>query len=468
MGNATLNSLYRNLGLEDLIEEPTEPAPVEDLSGEESVEGELLEVEEAGGEVATDNEQAEELSADVDTLEGVNEAMESAAANGGLSRDAVIFARLTVDNVRRRWGIEQDPIPSMESFGDVNSRGAATRMSMEGIGETIKAMWVALMAKLRKMWESVKGFAIRVTDAAPKLKARAEAIIKKAGETKGKSKGDKLENFKKLAGLHLGGKAPAPAAFLSALEGAKEVAVLGLGAKSADTVNAVADDILKAMDELAKDSTRTITGVDKLPEKMGQYAATLGADKDGGARGGEGTSSKISGELPGGDCVEVVIGQVKSEAGQPISLNAFANTFSVKIAPHSGKKSAPADEALSTLSIDDVKKAAGIVVDICKALTDYRNSWKAREAVQKRMDDAVKRAVATVDKKKEGGAKEAASVKDAAMAVATVWRKTASFDAEVVSYTFRTARATLAYCDKSLNNYGEGEQKAAEGEGAAA
>lgn len=466
MGNATLNSLYRNLGLEDLIEEPTEPAPVEDLSGEESVEGELLEVEEAGGEVATDNEQAEELSADVDTLEGVNEAMESAAANGGLSRDAVIFARLTVDNVRRRWGIEQDPIPSMESFGDVNSRGAATRMSMEGIGETIKAMWVALMAKLRKMWESVKGFAIRVTDAAPKLKARAEAIIKKAGETKGKSKSDKLEGFKKVGELHLSGVAPHPNAFLGALEAAKEVAVLGLGAKSADTVNAVVDDLLKVMDELAKDSTRTISGVEKLPEKLGQYAGAIGANSSiGGAP--EGTSVKGSRELPGGQAVEVIIGQVKSEAGQPISLNAFANTFSVKIRQH-GKKTPGEGEVMTTLAVDEVKKVAGIVVDICKALTDYRNSWKTREAAQKRMDDAVKRAVATVDKKKEGGAKEAASVKDAAMAVATMWRKTASFDAEVVSYTFRTARATLAYCDKSLNNYGEGEQKAAEGEGAAA
>jgi len=478
--NETLHCLALGLGLLDLAEETAPPvegegeeAPEADLSGTESVEADLIEIGEGETEIAKDADQIENLEADSDTLEEVAVAMEAALKDGGMSRGEVKFARMAVDRINRRWKIKKQPIASMEAFGETDSKLNATRTSLEGIGESLKQFWTALMAKISALWGKLKAWVVKVTDAAPGLKKRAEAIAKKAGEVKGAPTAGKIpaSTFKKLEGLHLGGKAPAAAAFKGAFGELVSNVEMVLSSKHGEHVSKSVDHVINILnEEIAKGKAgRSISMIQQLTTFMGESAAAIGATTKADGRG-EG-ETHITKEMPGGMCFAVTVGKAEGD-----SVNALAKTFKIAVAPFSAKKvTVEANGNFDTLSGDDVKGLCGEVGKLADALSAFRNGFQSREAAQKKMDEAIKKATSAVDRKGEGASEEIRSVKDCGMAVTSLWRAFALFDTSVVGYAFRTARDTLAYCDKSLAQYGakaegakaEGEGKK-EGEGAAA
>lgn len=196
---------FRNLGLsaaleaEEVIAQQEAEAVgevVEDTIGDnaESLETELLE----GTEVVEDNEvltgQIDEATDVAESLNEYEEAMESIIAQGGLDRNGARLLNMGLESLQARVGVvlEKQAMPSLESFGGSGSRIEASKYALEGIKETAKKVWDAIIAGINKVIDAIKNVWKYMTDGNVRMKARAEKLLKAAEGTKGTLSGEKV------------------------------------------------------------------------------------------------------------------------------------------------------------------------------------------------------------------------------------------------------------------------------------
>ena len=95
-------------------------------------------------------------------LTEVQDAVEEKVESGeGLTETEAEFAEMAVEAYCRMVGIsarEQRIFPSMESFGGKSSRLRASKLALEGIGDTLKRIWEAIKAAIARAIEMVKSF----------------------------------------------------------------------------------------------------------------------------------------------------------------------------------------------------------------------------------------------------------------------------------------------------------------------
>ena len=114
---------------------------VEDLRGDDTVEGEMLEVQEAASDVQLDEEAVEELEEAAEGLEAIALSLESEMANGGLDPQAAQFAAHAIDAHTKRLGVSSSIVPSMESFGGASGKLQGTQVSLEGLKDILAKIW---------------------------------------------------------------------------------------------------------------------------------------------------------------------------------------------------------------------------------------------------------------------------------------------------------------------------------------
>jgi hypothetical protein len=73
----------------------------------------------------------------------------------------------------------------------------------------LRKFWAALVAKMKAMWNKLRGWWKKMTDAAPKIKARAEALAKKSADISGQAEERTIE-LALSSQLHIGGRTPQP------------------------------------------------------------------------------------------------------------------------------------------------------------------------------------------------------------------------------------------------------------------
>ena len=145
---------------------------------------------EAGESVVEDSEVIEELDDAKAALEEICEDMRISLQNGGMNPDMARMAKRYADRTLARVGMS-NPIPSCEAFGGFGDRFVATSVSMEGVGDAIKNIWEKIKTWFNNMWKNIRTYWQKVWDASPKLKARAEALRKKADDLGGKTATEK-------------------------------------------------------------------------------------------------------------------------------------------------------------------------------------------------------------------------------------------------------------------------------------
>ncbi len=124
---------------------------------------ELVEDEAEMSEEATAVEDyAETLDSSVDDInemESVNEVLEKTVDEGeGATEETAEIAEVAIENICKRLNLKNTSRMSLEAFGSKNTRLAATRISVESIGEKIAAAWKAVRAFFVRMWEKIKAF----------------------------------------------------------------------------------------------------------------------------------------------------------------------------------------------------------------------------------------------------------------------------------------------------------------------
>ena len=185
--------LNLSLGLEDdapnvqvNIDTDEGGMPLDNITedGEPTPEADEVELNEAADDVESDSEAIDELQDASEALESIYLSMESAQRDGGLTREAAVFAGHAVQAAMRKFNVSSEEVGiSLESFSDNKAR--ATTVSMEGIREALKAIWDKIVSVFQAMMKKIADFWNKYVAAAPHLKRRAEGLRKKARNVNG-------------------------------------------------------------------------------------------------------------------------------------------------------------------------------------------------------------------------------------------------------------------------------------------
>lgn len=457
--------LGAQLGLED--DDTTTTGDEEILSAEAQPESDMADMAPDVAEMEEASSTAEALTDSSADLEEVAEALSASAAAGGISTESAVYARLAIRGIvgRHSMALADAMVPSMESFGGSSSRARATA-SMEGaIVEALKSFWNAIVAKMKKLFAYVKNWIMKVFGAAPKLKARAEAIAKKTQNITGAAE-EKTMDLSLMHQLHIGGKAPLPSAMLTILKAIGGVAENALGSKTSGNYSKVAEDYDTMLSEAEnadysavtenslqayhKNHTKqVVTDAIAFGKSMIPSGSTASTD----ARWGTDVEAHLGNEGFGGKAVVVQISTL-APANDNFTLARFARGTSMRIVDHAVKpKDIDNSGSFKTLSSSEIRSACDEVVDICDSIITYKKSWEAREKQFDKIDKSAKKAIASADKDKDEAGVKPRVIKDIALGASSMERIGVNYETQLVNYLLACARSVLTWCERSLAQY---------------
>lgn len=147
-----------------------------------------------GAAIAADTVDLEDAIEEIQGLETIAEGVEEKVESGeGLSEDAGELLEVAVESACRRLGIKRSSRLSKENYA-TGSKLAASRLSLEGIKETIVKAWEAVKNFFKGMWVRIKEFFARIFTNLPKLRKQVIAMRDRAYQIKGTTKAsDKIK-----------------------------------------------------------------------------------------------------------------------------------------------------------------------------------------------------------------------------------------------------------------------------------
>lgn len=155
------------------MEEVFEPSSAElvELDGEE--------IDEASENVGDLVAAMEAVMDDMDTLDNLRDIMEDTLESGkGLSPAAAELTQVTLEGIYNRLGLtNRTLIPATEAFSNKFSRVSATRISVEGIGDTLKALGKWLMEQFSKLWNFLKGLFGKIFGSTEETETETEVLL---------------------------------------------------------------------------------------------------------------------------------------------------------------------------------------------------------------------------------------------------------------------------------------------------
>jgi hypothetical protein len=461
-------SFSQRLGLRLGIEELTEGATGKEgeVGGtavlpdapEETVEGGLMEAGEAEAVVEEETAEAEQLEDSVETLEKIALGLETAMKNGGCTAGEAYAYQIGLESAFRPFGMGATATASLENIGSArNPRLEATRVTLEDVKETLQKWWAGLVAMWEKVYTSIKGWIMKIFDAIPAIKKRAEEIVKKAGEAKGSPKEAKVKYS--AAALSTGSTAPTVKSIEDGLAGATvllQSVLTSTGSGYEGTVSTLVgmlDGLKKGVDEASIKAAQTA-----LSEEFTRFAKITKATKVGSKDkyGGDKVVANISEPVLGNKVVLVTTKEAEEKDG----IDTIVSGFSYKLVDNADAKSAEGSEVEAA----DGAAVAGMaksVITICERLAGYRAVWQARDKSKKDLSNKVSAAVndATKDLKGDGSSEKVTAVKKVAKAVQAYNSKVVSGESQVASYGAKLCQNVLNYANKCLDNLGEGKKE---------
>lgn len=181
---------------EGASEEPKEEVKEESVSTEEAKSEEALILDGATTTIAEQQQEAENVAADIDELEESQVAMEryleilkEAHDEGGLSQQAAAIMRVNLESYEKRFGLEKPMTPALEAFGGTMSQRAATVVSMEGIKDVIEMIKKAIAAAWQHLKEAVSALITRFAASVDAHSKKVEELKKAVAGIDSKAKG---------------------------------------------------------------------------------------------------------------------------------------------------------------------------------------------------------------------------------------------------------------------------------------
>lgn len=392
---------------------------VEDGTIEDSMEYALLEVEEAAEEVEAAEEDVEELEEIEDGLGDVVEEMEESMERfGGLDQQAAAFAHIAVQAYAARLGLSSDSmLPSLESFGGDSGKQGATQISMEGIKDTIKKIWVAIKAAVQKAIKAVKDFFAKIFGGVDKVLLRAEALQKSVDGIKGAAKADATVSIPNPQLLKFGNK-------LSAATVIDGVEALGTEIKfvTSDVLPFVKAEMagkLSALKELK--ATKTDEGLDKVMEDLTMVSSKIDSFKE--------TRTAMSGDK----VIKVV-------------ANGSAKEFSLVTAPAS--RNFTGETKIAPLTTTEMTKLLKETISILKIIKNQKDMVKG---LTKSREDSVKAAEETT--KVDGGDFGLWEKAKSKAILRSVQKDGSKVLNQISAHAFSVTRSGLVLVERSIKAY---------------
>lgn len=455
--------LNLSLGLEDdapnvqvNIDTDEGGMPLDNITedGEPTPEADEVELNEAADEVEGDSEAIDELQDASEALESIYLSMESAQRDGGLTREAAVFAGHAVQAAMRKFNVSSEEVGiSLESFSDNKAR--ATTVSMEGIREALKAIWDKIVSVFQAMMKKIADFWNKYVAAAPRIKRRAEGLRKKARNVNGTQKEKTIATglFRQLNVAGEVPKASAMTGYIKAVRG-----VFGKN-KSTDELDAFAKKVF-SKENLA--SREWVKSVNELRAVVSTVQSTYGITTSRTVTiAGDNVTLKTSGSLPGNALL--VCDRVKgyNDANSGDGPNAFAAEIrSVKWGVYADKhdlkaKDTDKDKKFETLSASSVEAICDEIIQSMELVIQQKTQSSRKEnqvkLIKKAGDDFVNDAASdNEDGTKSQQESDAAKVMSA---VIDFCKTMEAGDTQVLRYNFNLAKASLAWCARSLSQY---------------
>ena len=445
------------------------------------------EAAEAGESVVEDSEVIEELDDAKAALEEICEDMRISLQNGGMNPDMARMAKRYADRTLARVGMS-NPIPSCEAFGGFGDRFVATSVSMEGVGDAIKNIWEKIKTWFNNMWKNIRTYWQKVWDASPKLKARAEALRKKADDLGGKTATEKTVDVGSdlVKKLHNdSGKLPTVQEMTGVMEKVSKLTQLLFGDYYAqalkfaehygDKLAGVNEPTAANLEGLGLGAGDLVSPASVLKTKAAGLLSNNDAAK---GKFADATEVATSDSLFGGQVVAVAtfatgVGTeddpVNPEnppapangepapastggSGTAAKFNSFGKN-TVKLMTLLEKSPEVSEATMATMALGDVQKLCDEVIKLCDSISSYRKDWEMAEKAQAKIMRAGDNFSRAASKSTEKGGDDVSAATAAVKLTKTAGEWIAQPNQSFSRYAMESAKAVLMLCDKSLAQY---------------
>ena len=420
--------------------------------------------------------------------------------NGGLNRSGIMLLQKGIESALKPiTDFEQDKIySSLESFGGAGSRERATRVSLEGLGDTIASWFKQIIDFLLNLGNKIKGVMVKMFNSAGRMKKLVASTKAKADALTGAANPKNYDDEGIALALHIAGVVPASASMVTAATAMAElVKVINTGF----TKNTSSDSIGKITDFVGNFADKA-----KIKGAVEQYLAMVSVyEVPGLANETNAEKRKVSDtnayeitvtpEMLGGRCVWRAIAKAKGSLlsglesygleeddpnmGDPKPAAAQgADTAgggaTTDTAPktetkdYSSVKGALKSQIIMTEfnpDFDKSKVKKNIVyfekADIIKAMDalepsfdtigNLNNAMVKAEEKRRKLTDAAKKASSTAVNDEDVGVKANASLAVDLLKAAAV--SLDSFPAQAIGYIMTTTKNLVSHAQKSMSLY---------------
>ena len=382
---------------EEIEMELPEDAP----AAADSLETDMLEVNERSNKIDETNEAIEEAVEDADTLEDIASVMDESTENGGMDQTSARVAEIAIESIYARLNVRKtNAMPAMESFGAKSTRITATKFALENIQTGLKAIWEGIKAAAIKVWSWITSFFQTIMNTAGKLKERAVALAAKV-----KALGTTEASVKTVdVGL------------LIAYNGGVDLDNLFEMVKGGEAnVDTLSKDMTNSDISKAGENEAAVEKVSKDKVELAGFTTDGKADENG-------TVTFVSKKLPDGSAI--VITQASPELKGLECLKAYANQKARKAAGFYNKGVAKEDNTVTDVEAKEVPVAsakelgaicekvsvmAGIIATGKNVLAKIKSASTTFINMIKNIASKVSSGVSGAAEKVEGAAKSSAS-----------------------------------------------------------
>ena len=412
--------------------------------GAESLETDLIEVQEEEAAASEHETLIEEAVETAEALESIAVAMEAAAQNGGLSKDAANVVSLALESVYKNVGLSAPTGFALESFGQTSSRVGATTIAMENIKEQIKKIWEKIVAAVKMAIDWLMDRVGKFFASAEKLKARAESLKEAAKNAKGTPSEASFEQQRLASALKLGGK-------VNAAEGLKAVNEMLPAVFAGD------ETIMQALEKAIEAGNYKEAVATLNSEKFNgifKTKAITDPEAKGYGKPGPGLVVSRSQEMLGG---VALITQMPPAAGKVSDIELMSLVAQSKLALGAfDPKAKDVGPALKVLSAAEMETIANEVIAMADAIKAFKDNVSKTNAARKKAIAAMEKRAKDMkdqDDKKD----EIRSIQKLASALP---RLTGSLPAQFSAYGLNSGKAACDYIEISLKKYGAEKPKA--------
>ena len=447
------------------------------LDGENIVEGDLVEAAEDEAEVDQADDEAEELEDTSDSLESFLLAAQLGRAKGGWSNDEALAYGIGLDaTLKRVGGSSSDVMSSLESFDGQRQRLESTIAVENKIKDAIMSIWEAIKRAVNKVVAFVRKWYVKIFDGASRLKKRAEAIRKKAENTTGSAKENKIATST-LSMLHKSKSMPSAKDLTDTINAITEATKTLTSGRLESGYGDVVDAVVKTLTDVAEGDgklsmTVASTAVGSITSaKIFQVDLAIAKNKgsaDDLAKVSMTASSQNniaelyqSTELPGGKkLVHLNLGSQKGGLdngayGRNVA-SALRLANKVQVIDYGNKKvELDSSKQVAILSPSEVIAIADATIDFCSAVVDYKLGFdkyeKKNSAALGKVDGVLRKANNKEDD--QDGRQRGEFVRGLAQGLGSLIRNRGTSVTAVIGYGMALCRNSLVFGVQSLAQY---------------